>query len=116
MGKKVLVVDDEEDVRDFMRLVLESSGYEVECVADGIEGLHGIEAWEPDLVLLDLMMPAMSGWEMLERVKPRYPPFIVVVSAAIDSPKALGSRISGTIKKPFRPGELIGACRQVLGE
>ena len=116
MSKRVLVVDDEEDVREFLRLVLESAGYEVECVADGVEALQGIEAWQPDLVLLDLMMPVMSGWEVLERVGTSHPPFIVVVSAAVDSPRALGNRISGTVKKPFRLGDLIQACRDVLGE
>ena len=116
MRRKVLVVDDEEDVLDFMRLILEASGFEVECVADGVEALHGIAAWEPDLVLLDLMMPTMNGWELLERVGPKHPPFIVVVSAATDHVRALGDRVAATIKKPFRPDDLVRTCRQVLGD
>jgi CheY-like chemotaxis protein len=87
VGKKVLVVDDEEDVRDFLRIVLEASGYEVECVGDGVEALHGIDAWSPDLVLVDLMMPVMDGWEILSRRAGRGAPRLIVVPPPSTRPR-----------------------------
>lgn len=110
------MVDDEEDVRHFVRLVLEGAGYEVTTASDGAEGLQAIERERPDLVVLDLMMPVMDGWEVLARVGHTHPPFILVLSAAADPARAEKEGAAATVSKPFRVRELLAACRRVLGE
>src|SRR5262249_16794120 len=78
--KRVLVVDEEEDVRELLKTVLDDAGYAVETAANGAEGLAKISAVQPDLVLLDLNMPVLDGWEVLERL-PRLnqPPVVVII-------------------------------------
>ena len=115
MGKRVLVVDDEEDVRSFVRLILEDAGYEVETATDGREGLEAIDVSRPDLVLLDLMMPVMNGWEVLAGVGRHHPPFIVV-SASNEPERAQKEGAVALVAKPFEVQELIATCRRVLGE
>jgi len=116
MGNRVLVVDDEDDVRSFVRLVLETSGYEVICASDGLEGLQAIDAERPDLVILDLMMPVMDGWQVLDEIGHQHPPVIVVLSAAGDPERAREKGAAASLSKPFRLPELLATCRQVLAE
>src|SRR3954453_21187080 len=97
MSKRVLVVDDEEDVRTFVRLVLESEGYEVQSAADGAEGLRAIREGRPDLVILDLMMPVMDGWQVREQVGAQPPPFIVILSAAANPERAFAAGAVATV-------------------
>jgi CheY-like chemotaxis protein len=115
MGKRVLVVDDEEDVRTFVRLVLEDAGYEVETAMDGREGLEAIHISRPDLVLLDLMMPVMDGWEVMAGVGRSHPPF-VVLSASDEPERARREGAVALVSKPFVVRDLVATCRHVLGE
>jgi CheY-like chemotaxis protein len=115
MGKRVLVVDDEEDVRSFVRLILEDAGYEVETAMDGREGLKAIHLSRPDLVLLDLMMPVMDGWQVLAGVGRHHPPF-VVLSASNEPERARKEGAVALVSKPFQVRDLIATCRRVLGE
>ena len=115
MGKRVLVVDDEEDVRTFVRMVLEDAGYEVETAMDGREGLAAIKISQPDLVLLDLMMPVMDGWQVLAGVDRHHPPF-VILSASHEPERATKEGATALLSKPFLVRELIATCRRVLGE
>jgi DNA-binding response OmpR family regulator len=108
-------VDDEADVRHFLRLVLEASGYVVDCAADGREGLARIEAARPDLVLLDLMMPHLDGWGVLERLGDcPAPPSVVIVSAAPDPARAMRAGAAGCLAKPFSVAELLATCARAL--
>ena len=115
MGKRVLVVDDEEDVRTFVRLILEDAGYEVQTAMDGREGLQAIRVSRPDLVLLDLMMPVMDGWQVLAGAGRQHPPF-VVLSASNEPERARRQGAVAVVSKPFLVRELVDTCRRVLGE
>jgi CheY-like chemotaxis protein len=104
-------------VRDFIRLVLDSAGFEVLTAADGRETLRAIEAVHPQLILLDLMMPVMSGWAVLDRLSSSAErPRVVVVSAITENEHA--ARLAGEdayLAKPFRPAELIEQCWRLVG-
>jgi DNA-binding response OmpR family regulator len=116
MSRRVLVVDDEPDVLDFVRLVLEAAGYEVACCSNGRECLRAVTAHPPDLIVLDLMMPVMDGWSVLSAVGHRPPPLIVVLSAAADPGRAREMGAAATLAKPFNARELLAVCRRVLGD
>ena len=116
MPKRILVVDDESDVRDFVALVLESAGYEVMRAADGSEAILAVEAAPVDLMVLDLMMPIMDGYGVLEAMGKRRPPVIVVLSAAANRDKAQELGAEDILSKPFSPRGLIAAVRRLLGE
>ena len=112
----ILVVDDEVDVRDFVTMVLEDAGWAVEGAGDGREALDKMPATRPDLVVLDLMMPVMDGWEVLDRLKHVvHPPVVVILSAYADSARALKAGAADCLAKPFLPGELVDTCRRLLG-
>ena len=66
---KVLVVEDEVSMRALVDRLLSSAGYSVQTAADGQEGLRTLFAWQPDLVILDVQMPTMDGWELLGRIR-----------------------------------------------
>ena len=115
-GRRVLVVDDEEDVRQFVRFILEDAGYVVDCAADGQQALRSIAAGRPDLVVLDLMMPEMDGWEVLDQLQhTTRPPRVIVLSAFADSARAIKAGATDCLSKPFRFGHLLEACRRALG-
>ena len=107
---KVLVVDDEEPIRDSCRQVLTKSGYECHTAVDGIEGLHFAHQVEPDLVLLDLMMPGMDGMSMLEQLLKTHPNVVCIVItgyATIESAvDAMKHGAFDFLPKPFTPDEL----------
>jgi CheY-like chemotaxis protein len=112
----ILVVDDEKAIRDLLCRVLTIGGFEVEGAADGYEALERVAARRPDLVLLDLMMPVLDGWSVLDRLRDEAnPPPVIVVSAYLDRGLAAAAGASGCLHKPFRSAELIEACRRVLG-
>ncbi|MBN2564953.1 MAG: response regulator [Candidatus Eisenbacteria bacterium] len=107
---KVLVVDDEEPIRDSCRQVLTKAGYECHTAVDGIEGLHYAHQIEPDVVLLDLMMPGMDGLSMLDQVVKTHPSCVCVVItgyATIESAvDAMKHGAFDFLPKPFTPDEL----------
>ena len=89
-GARILVVDDHEDNIEVLRLRLESWGYRAEAVSDGAAALRAVEQSPPDLILLDVMMPEVSGIEVAQRVKAnRSLPFIpIIMQTALDSTEA----------------------------
>ena len=70
---RILVVDDEQSIRDFISLGLRHEGYEVQVAADGHTGLRAVSSFKPHLVIVDLMMPRMDGWEMCQKCHRRRP-------------------------------------------
>jgi CheY-like chemotaxis protein len=102
---RVLVVDDEPEVRDLLRDVLTEAGYAVKTAASGVQALTTIPSFEPDLILLDLQMPGLTGVEVLGHVRVRYPALrVVVVTANSDVELArhlLGHGAFDYIAKPF---------------
>ncbi len=117
---RILVVDDEADVRLLLSRVLKDSGYEVDTACDGGEALAKLAESRPDLVLLDLMMPGVDGWGVLgELQKESSPPPVVLVTASAD-PSTFGrgvrEGVAGYLAKPFRFRDLLGTCQRVLIE
>jgi CheY-like chemotaxis protein len=113
--KRILVVDDEEDLRTFVAGIFDGLGYVVECAEDGAAALQKMATTTPDLVVLDLMMPVMDGWGVLDRLRgmARHPP-VVILSAYADCPRAIKAGAVGCLSKPFRLQDLVGTCENVL--
>ena len=118
--RTILIVDDDARIREFVRVNLEMEGYAVREAANAEEGLAALDEESPDLILLDVMMPQMDGWEMLKRVQERHgvgsiP--VIMFSGKLDEQdlKGAGSRgAQGFIGKPFNPQQLIESTKQLL--
>jgi DNA-binding response OmpR family regulator len=120
--KRVLCIEDHPEMIELIRLILGREGFEVEGAVGGREGLKAIQERPPDLILLDLMMPDVDGWEVYRQIKAdeelRKIPVIAVTAKAQSIDRVLGLHIAGMddfITKPFGPKELTASVRRVLG-
>jgi len=114
-ARQVLVVDDDPDILDALSEILEVEGYEVLRARNGREALQRLEQGVPDLVLLDLMMPLMDGWEFARSLGPSSRPPIIVLSADRNvSSKAKEIGAIGWLAKPFELSELLSVVRRAL--
>ena len=120
-GKRVVCIEDEPEMIDLVKLILGRKGYEVTGAMGGREGLEVIAREKPDLVLLDLMMPDMDGWEVYQKMKAsdatRSIPVIVVTAKAQSIDKVLGlhiAKVDDYITKPFGPQELLESVEKVM--
>ena len=120
--KKILCIEDEPEMIDLIRLILSRRGFEISGANGGKEGLAIIRKDHPDLVLLDLMMPQMDGWEVYQQMKADQAtkdiPVIVVTAKAQSIDKVLGlhiAKVDDYITKPFSPQELLASVDNVLG-
>ena len=118
---KILVIDDEENIRKLAEVNLTASGYRVLVAPDGEEGLRLAQLEHPDLILLDLRMPVMSGWDVLMVLKAnrrlrRIPVIIMTATAPEAMDQVRSMRTAGYIVKPFSADKLLDTVRQVLGE
>lgn len=115
---KILVVDDEPDILLLHRLNLEAAGYEVVLAADGMKALQRIGDDLPDLVVLDVMMPVLDGWGVLDQLATRHaaPPVVVVSakSAQDDIDRAMASGAAAYLRKPFNADQLVSTIRALL--
>ena len=115
----VLVVDDDAALREFLRAHLEAEGYSVREAASAGEGLAALGDEPPDLILLDVMMPQMDGWEMLRRVQERHGVDaiqVIMYSGKLEEAgKAEERGAQAFIGKPFDPAKLLEATKQLLG-
>jgi excisionase family DNA binding protein len=119
-GPVVLIVDDDQGVREYVRINLEAEGYVVREAASAAEGLAALGEESPDLILLDVMMPQVDGWEMLQQIHERtgvgaIP--VVMFSGKIDERSAAEAESRGAqgfIGKPFDPSSLIESTKQML--
>jgi excisionase family DNA binding protein len=119
-GPVVLIVDDDERVREYVRVNLEMEGYAVREAGNAEEGLGVLEEVSPDLILLDVMMPEVDGWEMLRRVQERHgvgaiP--VVMFSGKVNeqsAQEATARGAQGFVGKPFDPQQLIEHAKQLL--
>ena len=121
--KLILCIEDEPEMIDLIRLILTRRGFEVIGANGGKEGLESIRKEKPDLVLLDLMMPDMDGWEVYQQMKADQKskdiPVIVVTAKAQSIDKVLGlhiAKVDDYIAKPFSPQELLASVDNVLGK
>jgi DNA-binding response OmpR family regulator len=121
--QKVICIEDDAAMIDLVTLILKTKGFEVLGAMSGPEGLELIASVKPDLVLLDLMMPEMDGWDVYQRMKAdeymRTIPVIVVTAKAQTIDKVLGlniAKVQDYITKPFSPSELVKSINKVLGE
>lgn len=114
-GPKVLVVDDDPDIRELLCAVLEDDGWETRPAADGKAALGVLEGWTPDLVLLDLMMPVMDGWTFALRMRERSAVPIVVLSAANDiQTQARKVGAVAVVPKPFDLDTLLPTLAKAI--
>jgi excisionase family DNA binding protein len=115
----VLIVDDDDGLRDFLRSNLEIEGYVVREAASAEDGLAVLEQEPPDLILLDVMMPGMSGWEMLQRVQEKHGvgavPVIMFSGKVEAGAEAEQRGAQAFLGKPFDPEQLLASTRQLLG-
>jgi two-component system, OmpR family, response regulator VicR len=121
--RKVVYIEDEEDMISLVRLILERKGYEIKGATGGREGLEIINEYKPDLVLLDLMMPDIDGWDVYQQMKSddllRDIPVIIVTAKAQNIDKVLGlhiAKVDDYISKPFSPNELVESIERVLNQ
>jgi len=117
---RILVVDDEPPIRDILKFQLENAGFVVKCAEDGLEGLQMAEEDPPDLVLLDLMIPQMDGYEVCRRLKAAYgtrhvPVIILTARGELDEKlKGLENGANDYVTKPFSMPELLMRVKNVL--
>ncbi|NKQ34428.1 MAG: response regulator [Chloroflexi bacterium] len=119
--KKVVCIEDELEMIELVKLILGRSQFDVIGAVGGREGLAKIAEVKPDLVLLDLMMPEMDGWEVYQKMKAsdemRDIPVIVVTAKAQSIDRVLGlhiARVDDYITKPFGPQELLDSVERVI--
>ncbi|MCP4379215.1 MAG: response regulator [bacterium] len=120
-GKKILVVDDDRDIRIAMEMALKDLGPEVISVGDGNQAVREIEEKVPDLVVLDMMLPKRSGFLVLERIKrdrvPGEKPFVIMVTGNLGNRHKIYAERLGVdkyITKPFRMNKLLEAITELL--
>jgi len=119
--KSILCIEDEPEMIDLIRLILGRRGFEIKGADGGVEGLKMIRQELPDLILLDLMMPDMDGWEVYQQIKAdektKNIPVIVVTAKAQSIDKVLGlhiAKVDDYITKPFSPQDLLNSVDKVL--
>jgi two-component system alkaline phosphatase synthesis response regulator PhoP len=114
----VLVVDDEPNIVELVRLYLKSEGFQVESASDGREALEKVAVLHPALVVLDLMMPELDGWEVTRRLRQQDAriPIIMLTAKGDDADKIVGLDMGADdyLAKPFNPRELVARVRAVL--
>ena len=122
-NKKVVVcIEDEPEMIDLIKLILRRAEFDLVGAVGGLEGLETVRDLKPDLVLLDLMMPDMDGWEVYRQMKAddalKHVPVIVVTAKAQSIDRVLGlhlAKVDDYITKPFSPQELLESVSEILG-
>lgn len=114
--KKILIVEDEKPISNLIKLNLTSEGYLCKCAFDGIEAANIIEEEKFDLILLDIMLPGINGYELLEYIKPYKIPVIFITAKGTVENRIIGLKLGADdyIVKPFQIGELLARVEAVL--
>ncbi len=119
MTKIVIAVDDSMSIRETVKMILSSAGYEVYAAEDGVDGLRLCEQRKADLVITDLNMPNMDGIELIRHVRQlpafKYLPIIMLTTESQDDKKVAGKKAGATgwVVKPFDPARLIAVAQMV---
>jgi two-component system, cell cycle response regulator DivK len=120
VSKRILVVEDQEDNRQILRDLLGNAGYELIEAENGEEALAAVARQRPDLILMDIQLPVMDGYEATRRIRTnpdlKSVPIIAVTSYALagDESKALAAGCDGYVSKPYSPRELLAKVRAHL--
>ena len=120
MSKRILVIEDQEDNRRIMRDLLTSVGYEIIEALTGEDGVTAAASHVPDLILMDIQLPGLDGYEATRRIKAnpalQHIPIIAVTSYALsgDDVKAFEAGCNGYVSKPFSPRALLARIREFL--
>ena len=121
--RRILCIEDEPEMIDLIRLILSRKGFEVSGASGGQDGIYKVRNEKPDLVLLDLMMPYVDGWEVYQQMKAddttKNIPVIVVTAKAQSIDKVLGlhiAKVDDYIAKPFSPKELIDSVERIFAK
>jgi two-component system, cell cycle response regulator DivK len=121
VSRRILAVDDQEDNRRILRDLLTSAGFEVVEATTGLDAVTTAEAQRPDLILMDIQLPDIDGYEATRRIKAipalAKTPLIVVTSYALsgDDTKAFAAGADGYVSKPFSPRALLAKVKEFLG-
>lgn len=116
-GEAVLVVDDEPSILELVRLYLTREGYRVETACDGMQALEAVERLRPDLMVLDIMLPEVDGFEVCRRVRAHSAlPIIMLTARDDDVDKIVGLELGADdyLTKPFNPRELVARVKAIL--
>jgi CheY-like chemotaxis protein len=119
---KILVADDDAATREMLSFLLQDEGYEVLCAKNGLETVEAVEREAPDLVLLDLMMPEMDGYEALNALREagrlRALPILIVSARSLPIYQQISKNLGAVehVVKPFAPDDLLAKIRVVLAE
>ena len=114
---KILIVDDDTNICELLRLYLEKDGYEAEVVTDGLSAINAFNTTNPDLVLLDIMLPGMDGWQICHEIrKTSQTPIIMLTAKTETFDKVLGLELGADdyIAKPFETKEVVARIKAVL--
>lgn len=117
MGTKILVVDDETGICDLLKIYFEKEGYEVKTAGDGVEGINYFKMYEPDLVLLDILLPKKDGWQVCREIREISSKPVIMITAKGDVfDKVLGLELGADdfVVKPFDMKELSARVKAVL--
>ena len=117
MSKKALVVEDDGNIAELLRLYLERDGFEVQHAADGGEGVAMFRAFNPDIVLLDIMLPVMDGWGVLREIRKDKSTPVIMLTAKSETPDKVSGLEMGAddyVTKPFEVKELLARIHAVL--
>ncbi len=117
MDTKILLIDDDANICDLVKIYLENEGYDVKVANDGIEGLTFFKMYEPDLILLDIMLPKKDGWQVCREIREQSSKPIIMITAKSEVfDKVLGLELGADdfIVKPFNVKELSARVKAVL--
>ena len=119
--RRIIYIEDDQEMIDLVAMILSRRGYEVKGIQGGRAGLSAVVDEKPDLILLDLMMPDIDGWDIFQQIRSRAEtsaiPVIIITAKAQAIDKVLGLHIAKAndyICKPFRPQELLDSIDKVL--
>lgn len=116
-SKRVLIIEDDADAAGVLEAYLKRENYEVLVAGDGPGGLDAARRWQPDLILLDIMLPGMNGTEVLAALRRREDTPVIMVTAMSDAPDRIGALRYGAddyVVKPYHPGEVVARVQAVL--
>lgn len=118
MSKRILIVDDDAQIRASLRKALRAEGYEVVSAADGQEGIEKFNANAIDLLLLDLNLPAKSGWDAFERLTSTNPlvPVVIITGRRDQRDIAAAAGVGALFEKPFNVPALLETIKELLAE